>query len=130
MTAGAMASTEPVCASYQWESIAPWRVRTKIDEVKDRHRLHRPYLLWVRTIEPRRTSSGSSRRSRRSITISISPSQGRRLEPGHGAAARPDKRDRRDSCAQAVGGGTGRAARFTWERTADELTNAYREVAA
>lgn len=28
------------------------------------------------------------------------------------------------------GAGPGRAARFTWERTAVELMNAYREVAA
>ena len=190
----------------------PRATEDDIEEVKERHGLRRPYLLWVGTIEPRknlarlieafatldhdldlalagpagwnedleRLLAGMRDRVRilgfvperelgalyGGATVFCFPSllegfgfpvleamvQGTPVitssgtsteEIAGGAAVLVDPRDT-DSIADGIrrvlddeslarklsGAGPGRAARFTWERTADELMNAYREVAA
>jgi glycosyltransferase involved in cell wall biosynthesis len=190
----------------------PVATKDEIEEVRDRHGLWRPYLLWVGTIEPRknlvrlieafatldhdldlalagpagwnqdleRLLAGMRDRVRilgfvperdlaalyGGATVFCFPSllegfgfpvleamaQGTPVvtssgtsteEIAGGAAVLVDPRDT-DSIADGIRsvlddeslavklseGGPGRAARFSWERTAEELVNVYREVAA
>jgi glycosyltransferase involved in cell wall biosynthesis len=104
--------------------------KNEIEEVRHRYRLRRPYLLWAGTIEPRKNLVRlieAFATLDHDLDLALAGPAGwnqdmERLLAGIGI----DETLARKLSEAAPG----RAARFTWERTADELMNAYREVAA